>query len=155
MKTKHSLVAAALALAASSALAQPGPGYGPGMMGGYGPGYGPGMMGGGYGALASLKLTPEQQDKIFAIQEERRAKNWGTMTQMRAEMYKLQRLFSADTLDPKAVTEQQKKVDELRMQMLKSRLEAQKQVEAVLTPEQRKQFQQFRPWWLHSAENGE
>lgn len=180
MKAKLSVIAAALALAASCALAQPGPGYGPGygpgagygpggnygpgmmggygygpgMMGGYGPGYGRGMMGGGYGALASLKLTPEQSEKIAAIQEESRKKNWGAMGEMRSEMFKLQRLFSADTLDTKAVTEQQKKVDALRMQMLTSRLESQKQIEAVLTPEQRKQFQQFRPWWMR-GEDGE
>jgi len=182
MKAKLSLIAAALALAASCALAQPGPGYGPGsgygpgggpggnygpgmmggygygpgMMGGYGygPGYGRGMMGGGYGALASLKLTPEQSEKIAAIREESRKKNWGAMGEMRSEMFKLQRLFSADTLDTKAVTEQQKKVDALRMQMLTSRLESQKQIEAVLTPEQRKQFREFRPWWMH-GEDGE
>ena len=35
-----------------------------------------------------------------------------------------------------------------------SRLESQKQIEAVLTPEQRKQFQQFRPWWMR-GEDGE
>jgi len=179
MKAKLSLIAAALALAASSALAQPGPGYGggpgygpgagygPGMMGGYGPGYGRGMMGGygygpgygrgsGYGyGLASLNLTQEQQDKIAAIQEENRSKNWGTMGQMRSEMYKLRRMLTADNVDTKAVGEQQKKVDELRRQMLVSRVEAHKQVEAVLTPEQRKQFRQLRPWWAGEADDGE
>lgn len=171
-----SLAAAALALAVSSAFAQPGPGYGPGsgygpgMMGGYGPGYGRGMMGGGDGygpgygrgggggygyGLASLNLTQEQQDKVFAIQEESRSKNWGTMGQMRSETFKLRRLLSADSVDSKAIGEQQKKVDELRRQMLVSRVEAHKQIEAVLTPEQRKQFRQFRPWWAGEAEDGE
>jgi Spy/CpxP family protein refolding chaperone len=152
--------AAALALAVSSVFAQPGPGYGPGsgygpgMMGGYGSGYGPGMMGGygrGYG-VASLNLTSEQQDKIAAIQEENRSKNWGTMGQMRSEMFKLRRMVAAENVDTKAVGEQQKKVDELRRQMFTSHLESQKQVEAVLNPEQRKQFRQFRPWWMHEAD---
>ena len=67
----------------------PGGGYGPGMMGGYGPGmmggYGQGMMGGygrgfGGGPIAALNLTDEQQEKIFAIQEESRKKNWDTMS---------------------------------------------------------------------------
>ena len=56
MQRKWTMAAAAAVLAATAAIAQPGPGYGPGMMGGYGPGYGygpgPGMMGGwggGYG----------------------------------------------------------------------------------------------------------
>lgn len=151
-----------------------GPGYGPGMMGG-GPGYGPGRgygprggygAGGGYGPggcgagfgpgrgfgaggfLESLNLSDEQREKIAAIQEAQREKNWGTMGQMRSEMFKLRRLYFADNADANAVAEQQKKVDELRRQMLKSRLEGRKQVEAVLTEEQRKQFRQYRPWWM-------
>ncbi len=36
--------------------------------------------------------------------------------------------------------------------MLKSRLESRNQVEAVLTPEQRKQFRQYRPWWMQESE---
>jgi len=150
-----------------------GPGYGPGMMGG-GPGYGPGMMGGGPGygpgygprgggygpgagcgaggPLGALKLTDSQLEKIQAIQEENRQKSWAVMGQMRTEMFKLRRLYYADSADTNAVVDQQKKVDELRRQMLKSRLEAHKQVEAVLTPEQRKQFREFTPWWAREAD---
>ena len=150
-----------------------GPGYGPGMMGGggpgYGPGYGPGMRGGGgpgygpgfgpgrgygpgAGLLESLNLTDEQRDKIQVIQEENRQKNWAAMGQLRTEMFALRRMYSADKVDPNAVAEQQKKVDELRRQMLKSRLESRNQMEAVLTPEQRKQFRQYRPWWMQESE---
>jgi len=162
---RKTLIAAALCLAASGAAAQgpgygPGYGYGPGMMGGYGPGsgsgYGPGMMRGygrGYG-LGALNLTPEQSDKIAAIQEENRRKNWDTMGQMRSEMFKLQRMYNSDNVDPKAFSEQQKKVDDLRRQMITSHLESRKQVESVLTPEQRKQFKQLRPWWFGDEEGG-
>jgi Spy/CpxP family protein refolding chaperone len=152
---KNSLIAAAaLALAASSAIAQ-GPGYGPGMMGGYGPGYGqgmmggygPGMMGGHGGPLAALNLNDEQQKKIFDLQEQNRRKNFDTMSKMRAETFQLRRLYNADKIDEKAVLEQQKKVDELRRQLLASRLEMHQQMESVLTPEQRKELREFRPWW--------
>jgi Spy/CpxP family protein refolding chaperone len=154
-----------------------GPGYGPGMMGGYGygpgmmgggygpgmmggGGYGPGMMGGGYGpgwgasggATAALNLTDEQQQKIFAIQEENRRKNWDTMGKMRGEQFKLRSMYNADNVDPQAFAEQQKKVDDLRREMIVSRLETRKQVEAVLTPEQRKQFRQLGPRWLEAPE---
>jgi len=77
------------------------------------------------------------------------------MGETRSETFKLRRMLSAENVDPKAVTEQQKKVDELRRQMLQSRLESHKQVEAVLTPEQRKQFRQYRPWWMTEGEDGE
>jgi len=162
MKT-NILRAGALALAvaaamATGALAQgpgsgPGPGYGPGMMGGgYGPGYGRGGYGPG-GGLAALNLSSEQRDKILALQEENRSRNWGTMGQMRSEMFKLRSMYSADKLDAKAYSEQQKKVDDLRRQMLASRIEARSQIEQVLTAEQRKQFRSLGPWWLQ--EEGE
>jgi Spy/CpxP family protein refolding chaperone len=155
------MVGAALAAAASFALAQgPGYGYGPG----YGPGYGRGMMGGGYGpgmmgggpgaggALAALNLTDEQREKVFAIQEENRKKNWAVMGEMRSEQFKLRNMVHGEKLDPDKIAEQQKKVDALRQQMLKSRVEAHNQIAAVLTPEQRKQLRQYSPWWFGDVE---
>jgi Spy/CpxP family protein refolding chaperone len=156
---KRSMVVAGtvLALASSAALAQgygPGYGQGRGMMGG---GYGPGMMGGGYGpgaggALAALNLSDEQREKIAAIQEQNRAKNWAAMGEVRAEQFKLRSMYRGERLDADKIAEQQKKVDELRRQMLKSRVEAHNQVAAVLTPEQRKQLRQFAPGWLSEEE---
>jgi len=121
------------------------------MMGGYGggPGYGPGR--GGYGSggpLALQGLSDEQRSKIAAVQEENRRKNWDTMGQLRSEQFKLRQMYYGDKIDPTAVTEKQKKVDELRRQMTKSRVEAHNQITAILTPEQRKQVRQFGPWWL-------
>ena len=170
MRKTLRLTAVVLGLAAAGAgMAQgygpgcgPGGGYGPGMMGGE---YGPGMMGGGCGRgtmgghnpgggmlgsrpLGALDLTDDQRDKIFAIQEEARSKNFGTMTQMRAEQYKVAKMYNAEKADPKLIGEQQKKVDELRRQMIQSRVETRTQVEAVLTPEQKKQLRQYGPWWM-------
>ena len=173
MKTTLAAGLCVLGLAASAAFAQGpgpgsgyGPGYGPGMMGGYG--YGPGMMGGygrgpgfgpgggrgfGYGGgLAALNLSAEQSEKIAAIQEANRSKNWNTMGQLRSEQFKLRQMYYADKIDSAAVAEQQKKVDELRRQTLKSEVDARNQVAAVLTPEQRKQFRQFGPWWQREEE---
>ena len=141
MKRKLAL-GAALALTTSLALAQ---GYGPGMMGGYGPG--PGMMMGGGPMMASLNLSSEQKDKVFALHEQMRAKNFGTMGKLHSEQFKLQKLMRADSVDSKAVVEQQKKVDEVRREMLASHLEMRKQMEAILTPEQRKQYRQMGPGW--------
>jgi Spy/CpxP family protein refolding chaperone len=123
-------------------------GYGPGMMGGYGPGYGPG------GGLAALNLSSEQRDKIASIQEENRKANWNAMGQMRAEQFKLRQMYNADKIDSNAVIEQQKKVDELRRQMVKSHVEARNQINAILTPEQRKQFRQYGPWWMRGEDEG-
>ena len=134
--------AAALACAATLALAQ-GPGYG------YGPGRG--MMG-GYG-VAGLGLSDAQQQKVFAIREQHRSKNFPTMTRLRSEMFQLRRLINADNPDSKAVLEQQKKVDDLRRTMLASHLEMRKEMEKVLTPEQVKQLRAQRPgWWAPDDE---
>lgn len=152
-----------LAGATGAALAQ-GPGMGgygpgPGMMGGYGPGpgmmggYGPGMMGGYGRGLAALDLSAEQRDKIAAIQEENRRKNWDAMGQLRSEQFKLSQMYNTDKIDSTAVSEQQKKVDELRRQLLKSRLDARNQVAAILTPEQKKHLRQIGPWWLREDED--
>jgi len=120
------------------------------MMGGYGggPGYGPGRGGFGPGGPLALQgLSDEQRDNIAAVQEENRRKNWGTMGQVQAEQFKLRQMYSAEKIDSAGILKQQEKVDELRRQMLKSRLEARKEIEAVLTPEQRKQMRQMGPWW--------
>jgi Spy/CpxP family protein refolding chaperone len=141
----------------------PGQGYGPGMMGSYGggPGWGYGPRGGGPGfgpgpgaggALAMLNLTDEQREKVLKIQEENRRKNWDLMGQVRTEQFRLRQMSYGDKLDAAAITDQQKKVDELRRQMLKSRIESRNQVAAVLTPEQKQQFRQFGPWWLEDSE---
>jgi Spy/CpxP family protein refolding chaperone len=157
---KAGLAALALAGAVGAALAQGpgsggpgyGPGYGSGMMGGYG--YGPGMMGGNGGGLASLGLSAEQREKIAVVQEENRKANWSAMGQMRSEQFKLRQMYNADKVDSAAVADQQKKVDELRRQMLKSHVEARNQINAILTPEQRKQFRQYGPSWQRGEDEG-
>ena len=148
------VVGTALALASTLAAAQ-GYGYGPGMMGQGMMGQGQGMMGQGMtgqgmagGMFAALNLSDEQRAKVLAIQEEHRKKNWATMGEVRAEQFKLRSMYGTDSLDANKVVEQQKKVDALRQQMLKSRVETHNQIAAVLTPEQRKQLRQLAPWWL-------
>ena len=160
---------------AGAAIAQgpgygPGYGYGPGMMGGYGPGYGPGMMGRGYGpgygygpgmmggypggsGLAALNLTDDQQNKISKILEDARNKNWGVMGQMRSEQFKLRQMYYSDKLDPNAVAEQQKKVDDLRRQMVKSHVVTRNQISALLNPDQRQRFRSFGPWWVDETDD--
>jgi Spy/CpxP family protein refolding chaperone len=132
----------------------PGPGYGRGPMMG-GPGWGPGMMRGGPqagcgGQFALSDLTDDQQAKIARIQEENRARNWETMGQLRGEQFKLRQMHMADRLDSDAYLDQQRKVDELRRSLLKSRIEARNQIDALLTKEQRQQFRSVGPWCLQS-----
>jgi Spy/CpxP family protein refolding chaperone len=145
---KRLTILGAALMAASSLAAAQGYGYGPGMMRGQGMmGQGQGMQQGA-GMLAALNLTDEQREKVLAIQEEHRKKNWAAMGEVRAEQFKLRSLYGSEKLDPNKVVEQQKKVDALRQQMLKSRVETHNQIAAVLTPEQRKQLRQHAPGWM-------
>jgi Spy/CpxP family protein refolding chaperone len=149
------ILAGALVFASPLAGAQ-GPGMmgdgmrGQGMMGqgmmGHGMGQGMGAQQGGM--LAALNLSDAQREKALAIQEEHRKKNWAAMGEVRAEQYKLRGLYGAEKLDADKIAEQQKKVDELRGRMLKSRVEAHNQIAALLTPEQRKELRQRAPGWM-------
>jgi Spy/CpxP family protein refolding chaperone len=150
---RTSLILAGLLAVASSLAGAQGSGYGQGR-GMMGEGMmGQGMAGQGMGAqqggvLAALNLTDEQRDKVLAIQEEHRKKNWAAMGEVRAEQYKLRGLYGAEKLDADKIAEQQKKVDELRRQMLKSRVQAHNQIAALLTAEQRKMLRQKAPGWM-------
>ena len=141
------ILAGALALASTLAGAQ-GPGYGHGraMMGQETMGQGMGAQQGG--VLAVLNLSDAQREKVLAIQEEHRKKNWAAMGEVRAEQYKLRSLYGAERLDADKIAGQQQKVDELRRQMLKSRVEAHNQIAALLTPEQRKELRERAPGWM-------
>ena len=152
-RTLISIAVAAAAILAGTALAQ-GYGMGPGMMGGQGPGYGmgPGMMGGGYGpgqgmgpgmmgdygpGYAALNLTDEQRKKIDAIQEEVWSKQGALMGRMHAQSYRMHDFGKGDDATAR------KAYDEMaaaHKQMFETRLEARKRIDAVLTPEQRKQL---------------
>jgi Spy/CpxP family protein refolding chaperone len=139
-------------------------GYGSGMMGGYGSGmmggYGAGMMGGaggpGYGrqgGFAALDLTADQREKLAMLREQTRRKSWDTMGQLRSEQFRLRQMFRGDSVDVAAVVDQQKKVDELRRQLMQSRLEMRNDMVALLTAEQKKRLREGGPWW-HDDDSG-
>jgi Spy/CpxP family protein refolding chaperone len=116
----------------------PGYGMGPGMMGGYGPGYGmgPGMMG-GYGFAYDLNLSAEQRSKINKIQDDVRRKHWDLMGKIQDEESRMIEQYNAEKRDDAALSAGNRKISELRQQMFDTSLEARKQMDAVLSKEQR------------------
>ncbi len=123
-----------------------GYGMGPGMAGGYGGyGMGPGMMG-GYGANAAgaLNLTDDQREKTTKIQEALSTKHWDLMGKMQEHQFKLRELLASGKADDAAIGKAYKNIEGLRQQMWASGADAQKQMDAVLTKEQRDQLQ--RGW---------
>ena len=158
------MLAAALAGVVGTVSAQQ---MGPGMMGpGYGnmgPGYGnmgPGMMGPGYGNIGpgmspdgyyGLDLSEDQQSKIAAIQKQARKDQWNIMGQIRDEQFKLQELYYARQPDPAAINAEASKIEQLQRKLIQANIDAQKQMESVLTPEQREQLQR---WYRSSMMQG-
>ncbi len=147
-------------------------GYGPGPGGGYGPGYGmgpgmmghgmmggmmgpgmmggmmgPGMMGGmGYGILYQLNLSPDQWNKVNAIHEDLAKKQWDLIGKTREEAFKLRNLMATEKRDRTAITNQYKKLQEMRLQSFQARLDAREKFDGVLTKEQKEQARRFAPW---------
>ncbi len=141
-----------------------GPGYGPGPGMGRGPGYGPQGFGPGHGmgpgmmhgrgagtmrgrwerVAHALGLSEDQRAKVGRIMEDTRRKNWDVLGQIRSERFKLREMVRGDQVDPDAAVEQKRKVDDLKRQVMRSRLEARNEVLALLTPEQREKARSFR-----------
>jgi Spy/CpxP family protein refolding chaperone len=105
----------------------------PGMMG---RGMGPGMMG-GFGVGPELNLTEEQRSQITKIQNDLRQKHTEVMGKMQAEMLQMRELFASNNSDEAALSTIFKKMTDLRQEMFDQLLSTQKQVNAVLTDEQR------------------
>lgn len=156
---------AALALATTVAAQPYGPGmmgggpgagaygYGPGMMGGWGGGgYGPGMMGGGMGpgmmwgpgwgggAFADLDLSKEQRDKIADIQSDVRRQHWALMRNMQQQDWNMAEAWREGSFDEQAARKAFDAMTAQRKSMFDLMIDAQKRIDAVLTPAQREQL---------------
>ncbi len=108
-----------------------------------------GMMGGaGLGGLDRLDLTDEQRSQLTKIEGDLRTKNWELMGKMHDQMDDLHDLDSASgKRDRSAILAANKRMTELRQQMLENSLDATEKAEALLTPQQREQFKRYARSW--------
>ena len=112
---------------------------GRGMMGGHGKEGG--MMGGhGFGALESLGLNDDQKGKVRDIQRDTQKKHHALMGSLLELRWQAEDNARAATVDEAAARKQYDAMAAVRKQMFEIGLDAQKRVEAVLTPEQRAQL---------------
>lgn len=117
-------------------------GMGPGMMGGYGGG--PGMMGGyGMGPYGMLGLSDDQRGKINKIHDAERKQHWAIMGKMMDVENKQRDLLAQSEPDPKKVGAAYAEMAKLRQQMLEAHVQANNDMQKVLTKEQREQLQQW------------
>lgn len=146
------LLVPALALGAEQAWGQPGPGPGAGPRGGgprtdwgHGMGGGWGMMGGWGGMVGPgwghLDLTKDQRNKIYAIHRDLREKQFALMDRMHDSMQSVS-FYRDGKFDEQAARNAYAAAEKIHRQMFDNMLEAQKRVDAVLTPQQRQQLSQ-------------
>lgn len=114
---------------------------------GYGPGFGR-MMGRyawGSEVAGALGLTNTQQKRIRDIQERLGKRQWAIMRAMHVQMWKVWHSYNKkDKID--AIVDARKAMFDARLQMLRSRLEAQKEIHAVLNLTQRKKLNEMERW---------
>ena len=141
----------------------PGYGYGPGwgmgpQMGMMPPGMGmphPGMGPRGMQwRINMLDLSDEQREKIMGIFVEMSKRHGDLMGKLWGELKNLQDLYSADTLDAKAIGEAYSGFFDIKRQMIESTIEAHNQRLAVLTEEQRTKLEELRSQWLQMRGRG-
>jgi len=129
----------------------PGERMGRGMEGARGPGM---MRGHGERMARALALSEDQRAKVGRIMEDTRRKNWDVLGQIRSERFNLREMMRGDKVDPAAAVEQKRKLDDLKRQVMRARLEARNQVFALLTPEQREKARAFGPKFRARRGNG-
>ena len=124
-------------------------GRGMDMMGGWG--MGRGMMDGTamlrstLGPIGRLDLNENQRRQILKIEDELRRKNWDPMGKVYDEISRIREAMWADKRDRTAILAANKRMSELRQQMLENLLEAAEKAEALLTPQQREQLRRLAP----------
>jgi Spy/CpxP family protein refolding chaperone len=130
---------------ASQAGPQGGRGDGRGMMGGgdqggmMGHGGGPGMMMGGFGWRDIPDLTADQRSKIDAIRRDLRNRQLTLMDQMH-DQWQATPYNRSGQLDEQAARRAYDASEKLHRQMFDNMLDAQKRIDALLTPAQRQQL---------------
>jgi len=125
--------------------------------GAYSPGYGmgPGTSGaaalchdmgsdatGGLSSRTDLNLTPEQRRKIGKIEADMRHDHWDLMGKMHDQESQMTEQFDSEQRDDAALSQTHRSMSELRNQMFDLALRAEKQIDAVLTDEQRAKVRQ-------------
>jgi Spy/CpxP family protein refolding chaperone len=88
-------------------------------------------------ALAGLKLTADQRNKVTEIERDLKRKQWKLVGSIRELRWKQQDAFKAPEVDVEAVRRNFEEMSALRKQMFELAVDGRKRLESVLTREQR------------------
>lgn len=123
----------------------PGMMMGPGLMG-----MDPGMLAYGHlGPIGMLDLKDDQIKQISKIQDDLVKKHRDLMQKVWEQQDQLSTLYYAEKRDETAIKKAYAKLNDLQKEMLDSRLDADKRIEALLSKEQKEQMQRgYRRWGM-------
>ncbi len=99
--------------------------------------------------LSALTLSAEQQSRIRQFSDQLMHDNWAKQGLINDETAKLRDLYEADKRDPAAIGKEYQKIFDLKRQMIETYLDAQNNIEAVLTPEQHATLKDLRNKMRH------
>jgi Spy/CpxP family protein refolding chaperone len=145
MVSKQLLVAGALFLSATAALADGGGRRGHSC-----------TMGAGFASHVSQKLglSAQQQTQLTTLQSTFNAQAQGACTDIKAKESELKALWTAQTPDRNAILAKQAEIDPLRQTIRTARVNFRLGMQAMLTPEQRAQAQSMKHGRHHHANGG-
>jgi Spy/CpxP family protein refolding chaperone len=95
--------------------------------------------------LEQLRLTPEQKDKIRALQTQGHESSRALHQQLKAKRQALMEYLQSVDADEARAQSLQAEVNDMQAQMSAQRLKSWFQMRAILTPEQRLRLQQLKP----------
>jgi len=113
-----------------------------------------GMMGRGMG-LGMLDLSDDQLDQLDQIHDQQRKQRWEIKGKMIDEQSQLRKLYRADIPDAEAIGEVYSRMFDYRRQMIEARIDAHNKKQALLTDEQRKQYQNMHHQRGHGGMMGQ
>lgn len=92
--------------------------------------------------LKRLNLTFEQQQKLLAIRQDFQKETQPLRFEIQKKQLELRQLWSAQTLNQSAIESKEKEIAGLRVQMVKKARAMQEKMKSVLTPEQRRKWEE-------------
>ena len=102
------------------------------------------------GLYNMLNLSTDQRSKINKLHDSERKQHWAIMGKMIDVESRQRDLYAQSTSDPKQVGAVYADMSKLRQQMIETHVQANNDMQKVLTKEQREQLQQ----WQHGKWGG-
>lgn len=97
------------------------------------------------GFMAELNLTPEQEQKLLEIRQKHAREVLPLRQELQKKHLELRQLWHVEKPNASTIEEKMKEMVPLQVKLRMKALEMRNEMKALLTPEQLKKFEEFRP----------